>query len=149
MSAWKWTFFILERYFCPNFWTNRLYNKKRLWNTNLVASTYFQMKNSSLPVGMRCSKMPLLKFRVKWSWISLEAAHSHREISTFCQSFQVYLVFQSCSHVGAKEAAVMKAGNKVLWVRWSHVRKIKMASYGLVQNCLGFNPFPLETIKCS
>ena len=28
MSAWKWTFFILERYFCPNFWTNRVYNKK-------------------------------------------------------------------------------------------------------------------------
>ena len=89
-------------------------NKKRLRNTNLVASIYFQMKNTSLPVGVRCSKTPLLKFRIKWPWISLEAAHSHREISTFCQSFQVYLVFQSCSHVGAKEVAVMKAGNKVL-----------------------------------
>ena len=24
----KWTFFILELYFCPNFWTNHFYNKK-------------------------------------------------------------------------------------------------------------------------
>ena len=54
---------------------------------------------------------------IKWPWISFEAAHSQREISTFFKSFQVYLVFQSFSHVGAKEAAVMKAGNKVLGVR--------------------------------
>ena len=24
----KWTFLILEQYFCPNFWTNRLFNTK-------------------------------------------------------------------------------------------------------------------------
>jgi len=38
--------------------------RKRLRNTNLVASIYFQMKNTSLPVDVRCSKTPLLKFRV-------------------------------------------------------------------------------------
>ena len=46
----------------------------------------------------------------------LEATHNQREIPTFCQSFPVDLVFQRCSHMGAKEAAAMKADSKVLWV---------------------------------
>ena len=46
----------------------------------------------------------------------LEAAHNQREIPTFCRSFPVDLVFQSCSHMGAKEAAAMKADSKVLRV---------------------------------
>ena len=55
----------------------------------------------------------------------LEAAHNQREIPTFFQSFPVDLVFQSCSHMGAKEAAATEADSKVLWVILSHVRKIK------------------------
>ena len=46
----------------------------------------------------------------------LEAAHNQREIPTFFQSFPVDLVFQSCSHMGAKEATATKVDSKVLWV---------------------------------
>ena len=46
----------------------------------------------------------------------LDAAHNQREIPTFCRSFPVDLVFQSCSHMGGKEAAATKADSKVLWV---------------------------------
>ena len=46
----------------------------------------------------------------------LEAAHNQREIPTFFQSFPVDLVFQSCSHMGAKEAAATKVDSNVLWV---------------------------------
>ena len=53
-------FFIPEWYFCPNFWTNRPYKKKRPRKTYLVLSIYFKMKKMSLPVDVRCSKTPLL-----------------------------------------------------------------------------------------
>ena len=53
-----------------------------------------------------CSIPALLPYVV---FFSLEAAHNQREIPTFCWSFPVDLVFQSCSHVGAKEVAMMKA----------------------------------------
>ena len=53
---------------------------------------------------------------VTFFFFLLEAAHNQREIPTFCRSFPVDLVFQSCSHMGAKEVAAMKADSKVLWV---------------------------------
>ena len=59
----KWTFFILELYFCPNFWTNHFYNKKETINnrnTILVLPIYFKMKKISLLVDVSSSKTPLL-----------------------------------------------------------------------------------------
>ena len=39
----------------------------------------------------------------------LEVAHNQREIPTFWRSFPVDLVFQNCSHEGAKEAAATRS----------------------------------------
>ena len=56
-------------------------------------------------------------------FFSLEAAHNQREIPIFCRSFPVNVVFQSCSHMGVKEAAMMKADSEVFWVRLQSCEK--------------------------
>ena len=58
----KWTFFILEQYFCLNFWTNNcVFNTKGTKNTNLILSICFKMRKVSLWVDVPRSKKPLLK----------------------------------------------------------------------------------------
>ena len=60
--------------------------------------------------------LPYVTFVTFVTFFLLEAAHNQREIPTFCRSFPVDSVFQSCSHMGGKEAAAMKADSKVLRV---------------------------------
>ena len=51
----------MELNFCPNFWTNRFYNKKEAKKYKFVIGSLFKMKKISLPVDVRRSKTPLLK----------------------------------------------------------------------------------------
>ena len=51
----------MELNFCPNFWTNRLYDKKEAKKYKFVIVSLFKMKKISLPVEVRRSKTPLLK----------------------------------------------------------------------------------------
>ena len=50
----------LELNFCPNFWTNRLYNEKEAKKYKFGTVSLFKMKKISLPVDVRRSKTPLL-----------------------------------------------------------------------------------------
>ena len=57
---WKWTFFILQRYFCQNFWSNRLYNKKETKKYKFGSvKVRFKMKKTSVPVSLRSKRFRL------------------------------------------------------------------------------------------
>ena len=57
----KWTFCIIGQWFGLNSRVNRLYKRKELSNTNLLATRHIKKEKDSLPVDVRCSKPSLLK----------------------------------------------------------------------------------------
>jgi len=119
---WKWTFFILEQYFCPNFWTNHLFNTKGTMNTNLILSICFKMRKISPWVDVPHSKMPLLKLSYvascapwKWRWstsviINMSFSTWKNWLNTngkaiFAQKFFVYLT--TCIKMKSKNSNVL------------------------------------------
>ena len=53
-------FFVLQRYFCQNFWSNRLYNKKETKKYEFGSvKVKFKMKKTSLPASLRSKRFRL------------------------------------------------------------------------------------------
>ena len=60
----KWTFCIIGQWVGGKSQVNRLYNRKEVSNTNVLASTHIKREKASLPVDVHRSEMSLLKLPI-------------------------------------------------------------------------------------